>query len=143
MSSGCAGPSPRVRGSPHDLPDTWTAKGGKPLPWFSTVLDVLRTKKLRYAGIEKYGHGGAGHLDQVKVNLTHPEWSRLLLENLAKSAGGLAEEDGAAFASTDDPEYRRLLGAIEEGKRCLYAKPRVDMPHAVAVPQKRDFGRVF
>ena len=123
--------------------DTWTGTGGRPLPWFATLLDVLRSKGLRYSGIEDYGHGGAGHLDQVKVNLTHPEWSHLLLENLARSSGGLADDGGAAFPSKADPDYCRLLSAIEEGKRCLYAKPRVDMPGGVAIPQARDFGRVF
>jgi len=81
-----------------------------------------------------------GHAD---INLTHPEWSRVLTRNLAKSAGGLADDAKAVFKTTDDPRYRAILKAIEEGKAALLAKPRMDMPGAVPIPQERDFGRTF
>ncbi|MHC4250129.1 MAG: hypothetical protein ACYS9X_13455, partial [Planctomycetota bacterium] len=63
--------------------------------------------------------------------------------NLAKSAGGWADDAKAAFKSSDAPGYRAMLSALEQGRDALLAKPRVDMPGAVPVPQKREFGRVF
>ncbi len=81
------------------------------------------------------------------MNLTHPEHSRLLNAHLAKSAGGLELQgkDGKApvFTTTADPIYQALLAPIKAGKQALEAKPAMDMPGAVAVPQIRDFGRSF
>jgi hypothetical protein len=124
--------------------DTWTrAPGTTPLPWFAQVLGIMKARGIKAPGIEDYGGGGAGHLDETKINLTHPEWSALLLENLAASAGGRAEDGKAVFQSSADPDYATLLAALREGARLLAATPRVDMPGAKPIPQKRDFGQVF
>jgi hypothetical protein len=81
------------------------------------------------------------------MNLTRPEHSRLLNAHLAKAAGGLelVGKDGKApvFASTADPVYQALLAPLEAGRQALLAKPSMDMPGAVAVPQIRDFGKTF
>jgi len=77
------------------------------------------------------------------VNLTHPEHSRVLRANLARSAGGLAEDGKARFKSTSDPAYRRLLTAIDAARTALYAKPRVDMPGADPVPYPTDYGGLY
>jgi hypothetical protein len=66
-----------------------------------------------------------------------------LLKYLAKTAGGQAGDEAAIFHSQDDPNYRRMLEAIQDGKRALLARPRMDMVGAVPVPQERDFGRTF
>jgi len=47
------------------------------------------------------------------------------------------------FASTNDPAWRAMHDAIVAGRDALNAKPRMDMPGGVPVPQVRDFGRVF
>jgi hypothetical protein len=124
--------------------DTWTTSPGTtPLPWFAQVLEVRRSRGLRAPGVEDYGSSVAGHLDETKINLTHPEWSALLLENLAQSAGGQEADSKAIFKTADDPDYAKLLAAIQQGARRLRETPRMDMPGGKPIPQKRDFGVVF
>lgn len=77
------------------------------------------------------------------LNLTQPEYSRVLKENLSQHAGGRADPATAVFRTTDDPRYQRLLGAIQEGANALARVPRVDMPNARPIPQPREFDRVF
>jgi hypothetical protein len=83
------------------------------------------------------------------INLTRPEFSRLLNAHLSKAAGGLGVEtlkDGRrppVFQDVNDPVYRTMLQAIEKGREALEARPRMDMPGGQAVPQERDFGRVL
>ena len=98
--------------------------------WAGTkVSGTIRTLKLRATDGD--------------VNLTHPGHSRILQANLAKSAGGLAEEEDARFKSKDVPEYRELLAAIEQAKTALYDKPRVDMPGAKPIPYPTDYGGLY
>ncbi|MBM4030670.1 MAG: DUF1080 domain-containing protein [Planctomycetes bacterium] len=112
--------------------DTWLDVGGKPLPWFAQLQEALKALQPPKIAL--------AHTD---INLTHPEWSRVLTRNLAKTAGGLAPDAAAIFTSKDDPSYQAILKAIEAGKAALLAKPRMDMPGAVPIPQQRDFGRTF
>ncbi len=112
--------------------DTWLDERGRPLPWFAQLQEAI--KALAPAKL------ALAHPD---INLTHPEWSRVLVRNLAKSAGGLADDAKAIFKGKDDPRYQAVLKAIEAGKAALLAKPRMDMPGAVPIPQQRDFGRTF
>ncbi len=85
----------------------------------------------------------------MQVNLTRPEFSRLLNAHLSKGAGGMgiaAKKDGRAppiFPDTNNPTYRAMLRTITKGKAALEARPRMDMPGGKPVPQKRDFGRTF
>jgi len=66
------------------------------------------------------------------------------MRNLAKSAGGSEEDEGKAiFKSKDDPEYKKLLEALQVAGRAVKQYPRIDMPGAKPIPQKRDFGRTF
>jgi hypothetical protein len=55
----------------------------------------------------------------------------MLTAPLAKEAGGLgwckASNDRSVFPSATDPDYRTMLGALEQGKRMLDRNPRVDM----------------
>jgi hypothetical protein len=122
---------------PHTLGgrDTWQDERRRPLPWFAALLAAGRE-----AGVIDAETKGLRNAD---INLTHPAHSRLLLANLAKSAGGWANEDKATFKTAEDPRYRAVLAAIEAGRDALLARPRMDMPGAVPVPQKRDFGRTF
>lgn len=75
--------------------------------------------------------------------MEHPEWSRILTRNLAKSAGGTADDKKARFKSRSDPAYKELLGVLTEARKALLATPRIDMPGARPIPQERDFGRTF
>jgi hypothetical protein len=77
-----------------------------------------------------------------KVNLTRPHCSHLLLENLAKSAGGWSEEEDAVFMTKEDSDYQQLLAAIQTAADALKQLPRMDMPDGTAVPQRRNFVNV-
>ncbi|MBT7301227.1 MAG: DUF1080 domain-containing protein, partial [Victivallales bacterium] len=125
--------------------DTWTkAPGATPQSWFAEVLAVIKARKIPAPGIVNYYTGNnTWSLDQVLINYTHPEWSALLLGNLSEAAGGHAPVDAAIFPSRTAPDYQRLLKAIQQGAAALQARPRMDMPNAKAIPQTRDFGRVF
>ncbi|MEI7733739.1 MAG: hypothetical protein WCO56_29510 [Verrucomicrobiota bacterium] len=114
--------------------DTWLGEHKLPLPWFADF-----TRAYAASGIRE-------DMERVRnrdINLTHPEWSRVLLRNLAQSAGGQMADNLAVFRTTDDPRYQAMLQAIEAGKLALLAKPRMDMPGAIPIPQQRDFGRTF
>lgn len=118
--------------------DAWAESGKEGLPWIKTVIEI----SAKWGPESKKGEGIPTGLN-AKINLTHPEWSRLLMESLAQSAGGFAPDAKAPVKTKDDPDYQTVLQAIEEGKRLLDAKPRMDMPGGVSVPQTRNFGRVF
>lgn len=75
---------------------------------------------------------------ELRINLTNPGHSLLLRAPLAEAAGGFGYclKDGEpVFASEADPDYQRMLAVIENAKRNLYFRPRVDMPpeHIAAV----------
>lgn len=111
----------------------------KPEPWFAALTTALDR------------HCGSCHESPKNdwINLTRPEFSRLLNAHLAKTAGGLeltVKKKGSlppVFKDTNDPIYQSLLNPITQGAAALQARPRMDMPGGVAVPQVRDFGKVF
>jgi len=105
--------------------DLWTG------PWIGRLRNALKA-----AGL----NGGFGHTD---VNLTRPEFSRVLAKRLAKSAGGAADDRKATFKSKSDPKYVAVLNAIRAGKKALDANPRVDMPGARPKPYPRDYGKLY
>ena len=115
--------------------DTWLDVGGKPLPWFAEFRAAYTAASGLTNAMER--------VHNADINLTRPEFSRVLLRNLARSAAGLAAEDKALFKTKADPSYQAMLHAIEQGRQALLAKPRMDMPGAVPVPQVRDFGKTF
>ena len=121
---------------PHTLGgrDTWRDAGGRPLPWFADFQAAYAASRIG---------GDVSSVRNNDINLSRPACSRVLVRHLAQSAGGLAPDARAAFASTQDRDYQALLRAIESGRDALRAKPRMDMPGAVPVPQDRDFGRTF
>ncbi len=110
-------------------------------PWiaeYNAFWDHLGMPKARIVigGSNKFSPRG-------QINLTHPEWSPILINNLAESADGLADDRKALFKSKDDPEYERLLGILQKAKQALDATPRMDMPGAKPISQERNFGRTF
>ena len=129
---------------PHTMGgrDTW-ADRHEFLPWMNKVREIVEKRGIPKFAFHENSINVKGDRVHLMINLTHPQWSRLLTENLAEAAGGLAPNGRAILKSTDDPDYKALLAAIEEGKRLLLEKPRMDMPGAVPIPQDRNFGRVF
>jgi hypothetical protein len=85
---------------------------------------------------------GLGRPDDL-INFTRPEFSPLLTHNLAKSAGGLADDAEAKLKSKEDANYRALLALLRQAKQSVDQTPRIDMPGAKPIPQERDFGRTF
>jgi hypothetical protein len=128
---------------PHTLGgrDTWLDVGNRPLPWFEKFTAACVAVGIEF--VAPGDHKPNRKIRNADINLTHPEWSRYLLAHLARSAGGQAADERANFKTKADPQYQALLTAIREGREALLAKPRMDMPGAVPVPQIRDFGRTF
>jgi len=124
--------------------DTWLLRGNKPQPWyaeFQRAYAALAAPDPKAKGKRKGGKlPGVRHTD---INLTHPAWSRVLVRNLARSAGGLADDKGALLKTKSDPRYLALLAAIDKGRQALLARPRIDMPGAKPLPQEREFGKTF
>ncbi len=118
----------------------------QPEPWLAELDRVYTPHCARCHG-DLDANGNRPH--NWWINLTRPAHSRLLNAHLAREAGGLGrtgERGGVrapVFGDTADPVYKALLQALEQGRDALLARPRMDMPGAVAVPQERDFGRVF
>jgi len=127
--------------------DTWsTLNGRRPVPeaWFQDLTKVYKQN----CG-SCHGDLGRPALTHTWINLTRPQFSRVLNAHLAEDAGGMGitKKKGAlsppVFASTRDPVYTSLLAAIQAGKKALDSKPRMDMVGAVPIPQERDFGKTF
>jgi hypothetical protein len=145
---------------PHTMGgrDTWFRlnDNGKPEaePWFRALVGVFNTHcgachNPGGASLRRPNDTSQCGIRNDWINLTRPEFSRVLNAHLAKDAGGLGIDNAQngrtppSFKDTGDPVYQALLAAIEEGKQALAARPRVDMPGAEPVAQKRDFGKTF
>lgn len=134
--------------------DTWHRfNNGRitPEPWVDELRTAWNSANCT-ACHGAFGDDGRGWVWRSRndVNLTRPENSRILNAHLARAAGGMGIGGNAAkdapvpvFATTNDATYRAFLAAIEHGRDALRAKPSMDMPGAVAVPQERDFGKTF
>lgn len=83
------------------------------------------------------------------INLTHPQWSRVLTAPLVKTAGGLElckPKDGKEprlFSDKADADYQAMLAAMLQGREELYEKPRVDMPGAKPLPYPQNYAGPF
>jgi hypothetical protein len=64
----------------------------------------------------------------LQYNLSRPGKSLLVLAPLAKSAGGLQRCGKPIFADRTDPDYLKLLAAIEDAQKVLDRIKRFDMP---------------
>jgi len=99
--------------------------------WMKGLRSAIKTARVRV------------RMGVTDVNLTHPEYSRLLTASLAKSAGGMADDAKAAFKNKSDPRYVAILKALQGGKKALDDNPRVDMPGARPVAYPTDFGGLY
>lgn len=121
--------------------------GGEFAPWFQTFRGVFDANCGACHG--PIGRATRDLTDSTWINLTHPEWSRVLTAPLAKTAGGrerCKEKNGkqpARFQDRSNPVYQGMLAALREGKRSLEANPRADMPGFKPKPYPRHFGRLF
>ncbi len=115
--------------------------------WFNDVNRVYKSKCAPCHGRDFFKGRSGYHM--TWINLTHPEWSRVLAAPLAKSAGGLqlckakGGKQPVTFSNKSDPSYQTMLKAIQAGKKALYANPRMDMPGAKPRPYPTDFGKLF
>jgi hypothetical protein len=110
-------------------------------PWVKRYNDLAAQSgkmigKISIGGSNLFGQRGM-------INLTNPAASPIFLNLLAKSAGGRAEGKKVYFTSKKDPKYIKLLSILKEAAAGLAELPRIDMPGAKAIPQERNFGRVF
>ena len=101
----------------------------KPQEWTKVVTAFLKRHRQQ--------------MTSASINFTRPEFSRILMRNLAKSAGGWAPNGKAIFKDKNDPEYRKVLAALKRPAESIKRYPRIDMPGATAIPQKRNFGRAY
>lgn len=130
---------------PHSLGgrDGWAVPNDgnpQPAPWQAELTKVFA------ANCESCHKGEVRH---TWINLTRPQFSRLINAHLSASAGGLGIEtprDGKkppVFGNTSDPTYQTLLRLLTAAKESLDAHPRMDMPGGKPLPQERDFGKTF
>ena len=125
----------------------------RPEPWMERLQSAFERSGClachRQIADDGSGIAGLNQEYNTKINLTRPEYSRLLNAHLSRQAGGLGVTgrrhglDAPVMTGTDDPRYRALLEPVAAGKAALEARPRMDMPGGKAVPQEREFGKVF
>ena len=110
----------------------------QPAVWFRTVQEIVKRRNLR--GLKNgLAFDQPQAISNLKINLTRAHCSHLLLENLAETAGGWSKDEDAVFKTKEDADYAQLLAAIQTGADALKKLPRMDMPNATAVPQRRNF----
>ena len=115
--------------------------------WFESFQQVYRKRCASCHGKDFYTKNNGRH--HTWINLTHPQWSRVLTAPLAKTAGGLQlckpkeAKLPNSFANKTDPDYKTILAAINQGKNDLYATPRVDMPNATPLPYPKNYAGPF
>jgi hypothetical protein len=135
----------------HFVPDNQRVLP-QPEPWFAEFTATFDAQCATCHGDFETGtrHARYGLYPHNRwLNLTHPEFSRVLNAHLAREAGGLGfttPDNGhpsPVFRDTNDPVYQALLQALEKGKAALQTRPRMDMPGGQVIPQERDFGKVF
>jgi hypothetical protein len=131
----------------HTRPSTSGSRDACAAEWFKRFEHVYRKRCGDCHG--KDFHVDNSGLHHTWINLTHPEWSRVLHAPLDNSAGGLAlckdrdKNKVRLFADTDDPDCRAMLEAITEGSKQLYARPRMDMDSAKPVPYPTNYAGPF
>lgn len=99
--------------------------------WVARLKEVVAHEKL-----QRFDGDGL-------INFTHPEHSPWLTQYLAKKEGGTANDDSAKFKSKNDPVYRELFGILQQAKQKVDENPPIEAPGSKALPQERNFGRVF
>jgi len=115
--------------------------------WFERFDQVYRRRCASCHGKDFYTQNNGRH--HTWINLTHPNWSRVLTAPLAKTAGGLQlckpkdNKEPQLFPDKTDPDFKTILAAIDQGKKDLYANPRTDMPNAKPLPYPKNYAGPF
>jgi hypothetical protein len=117
--------------------DTWSDQWRR-RRWYPELAKLLKkpTKRLPNKNVR---HG----IGNQAINLTHPEWSAILTLNLARSAGGQADDKTARYKTKSDPQYVAVLELIRAGKAALDARPRIDMAGAKPSDYPTDYGGLY
>jgi len=96
-----------------------------PLPRETLQGRCVRCHK---GGDKEHALAVKGHSLETLCNLDRPPKSLLLRAPLAASAGGLEACGPGVFQDTLDPDYQKLLAAIQVASRQLAEEKRFDMP---------------
>ena len=124
--------------------DTWAANKKSMAPWYRQFEKVFKSNCASC-----HDSKDKPKIDHTWINLTRPRFSRALNAHLSEQAGGLGlteagrNQNPPLFEDRRDPVYLAMLKAIREGKRALDAKPRMDMPGAIAIAKQRKFGKLY
>ena len=110
-------------------------------PWTERFLEVYQRRCADCHGAFRLWEQSERTGQFAWVNLSNPPQSAALTAHLPLEWGGrsiaavkggkrvLAESPvQLLFSGTDDSDYQKILGAIEEGKRMMLANPEADMP---------------
>lgn len=73
----------------------------------------------------------------LSLNRRDVRLSRALIAPLEKKAGGWGRCDETVFASTDDPDYQKLLAALTALRKQLDERPRADLLSIRGTPAER------
>jgi mono/diheme cytochrome c family protein len=113
----------------HDLKNP-ASERGRPLPFNPNTANNRRGQN-RPIGIHERvvieNDPLAKFSASILLNFTRPELSSLVLGPLSKEAGGYGS-CGAVFKDASDPDYQKLVAAIERGKKVFDAEPRYGTP---------------
>ncbi len=124
----------------------------EPEPWFKEFHSIWRKRCAACHGEFTNTDMKAWSFRRASdrwLNLTRPEFSRVLNAHLSKAAGGMGIEGrkkGKApfrIETQDNTTYQAMFDAIAKGRDALSARPRMDMAGGVAIPQQRDFGKLY
>ena len=106
--------------------------------WFADFTNVYSARCASCHGKDFYTQNIGKH--HTWINLTNPQFSLVLNAPLAKSAGGMGTcKTNKQFKNRTDKDFQLMLAAIQQGKKELYARPRMDMPDAKPLPYPQDF----
>ncbi len=110
---------------------------GTPSAWFSEqFLEVYNRRCQSCHGTvpQPNDHSRIWDGQLAWINFTNPQLSPALTAHLPADAGGRGISTASdavpsmVFSTTTDPDYQRMLQAIETGKRKMLENPTADMP---------------
>jgi hypothetical protein len=109
----CHGPGKKATAIPYGLSNEERAKYQRQMK-LAPHERIVRDEDSRFSA-------------HVLLNVSRPDYSPMLLGPLAKSAGGWGTCEHQ-FSSKDDPQYRALLAAMQNGKRQMDQVARFGTP---------------
>ncbi|MCL2006258.1 MAG: DUF1080 domain-containing protein [Planctomycetaceae bacterium] len=114
---------------------------GRLSPWVECFLEVYQRRCADCHGSFRLWEQAERTGQYAWVNLSRPQWSAALTAHLPVDLGGrglaavqggermLAESpEQLLFMDLSDADYQKMLRAIEEGRKIMWAHPEADMP---------------